>query len=172
VPGGTVEALLAGGYAIFLAAAATGLELIGRHAHRRSHALPTTGFTYHRNLDLWICPTGRPLHRTHSDDGGRVLRYRADARLCNECPIKHRCTNSDDGRLVEHYPDSWLQSGLRLFHRGLSVTLLVLAFLVLIVEVFRQRCATPEIALAVLAIVVGGCVVWSVVELQSHNQNQ
>jgi hypothetical protein len=165
-----VEALLAGGYAVFLAVAATVLELVARHAHRRSQALPTTGFTYHRKLDVWICPTGQYLHRTHNHDEPTVLRYRADARRCNECPVKHRCTNSDDGRVVEHYPDSWLHSGLRQFHRGLSLTLLALAFLVLVLEVFRQSGLRAQITLAFLAVVVGGQGIWSVAELKSKHR--
>jgi len=164
--GFSVEAMLAAGYAIFLAVTATVLDLIARYANRRSQSLPTTGFTYHQKLDLWICPVGQYLHRTHSHDERRVFRYRADARACNECVVKHLCTNSDKGRVIEHQPDSWLQSSLRQFHRGLSLTLLVLAFLIVTVEEFRQKGLPVQIALAVLAVIVGSQAVWTAAQLK------
>jgi len=105
-----IEALVAGGYALFLAGAATALELMARHAHRRSMAVPTKGFLYHGGPDVWICPTGQHLHRTDSNQAAGVFRYRADARICNECAVKRHCADSEEGRVIEQYADSWLQS--------------------------------------------------------------
>jgi hypothetical protein len=162
-----VEALLAGGYAVFLAGSATVLERVARHAHRRSEALPTTGFIYNRALDVWICPTGQHLHRTHGGAELKLLRYRGEARICNECAVKRHCTDSDQGRVIEPHPDSWLQSGLRQFHRGLSLTLLALAFLLLLVEAFRQSGSRTQIGMAFLAIAVGGQALWLMRTLRS-----
>jgi hypothetical protein len=156
IAGTPIETLLACGYAVFLALVAALLEVVARHSHRRTQALPTTGFTYNPHLDLWTCPTGRPLHRCDSDPHRRAVRYRAQAHHCNACTIKHRCTDSDEGRTIEHSPDSWLQSGLRQFHRGLSLVLLVLAFLVLMVELFRQSAFPQQLAIGLLAICIGG----------------
>ena len=50
------EAVLALGYALFLVATATALDLLARHANRRSHRFRTAGFTYHEHLDVWECP--------------------------------------------------------------------------------------------------------------------
>jgi len=154
--GARIEALLACGYAIFLALLAAILEFVARYSHRRTQALPTVGFTYHRNLDLWTCPTGQSLHRAESDPQRRAVRYRAQAHHCNACVIKNRCTDSDEGRVIEHFPDSWLQSGLRQFHRGLSLALLLLAFVVLVLELLRQSELPEQIGIATLAICIGG----------------
>jgi hypothetical protein len=162
-----IEALLAGGYALFLAGAATALELMARHAHRRSMAVPTKGFLYHSGLDVWICPTGQHLHRTHSNQAVGVFRYRADARICNECAVKRHCTDSEEGRVIEQYADSWLQSGLRQFHRGLSLALLVLAFLGLSVELFRQQGLAEQIAIGSLAVLIGARGVHSLAGLRA-----
>jgi hypothetical protein len=160
-----MEAWLAGGYAVFLAGVATVLERVARHAHRRSQALATTGFIYNRALDVWICPTGQHLHRTHSGHELKVLRYRAEARLCNECAVKRHCTDSNQCRLIEQYPDSWLQSSLRQFHRGLSLALLTLALLLLVIEVFRQSGSPAQGSMAVLAVAVGAMGIRAMVQL-------
>jgi hypothetical protein len=162
-----IEALLAGAYAFFLAVIATALELMARHAHRRSMAVPTKGFMYHGGLDVWICPTGQHLHRTHSNHAAGVFRYRAEARICNECAVKRHCTDSEEGRVIEQYADSWLQSGLRQFHRGLSLALLVLAFLVLSVELFRQQGLVEQIAIGILALLIGARGVHSLADLRA-----
>jgi Transposase DDE domain len=151
-----IEALLACGYAIFLTFVAAALEFVARYSHRRTQALPTVGFTYHGHLDLWVCPTGQSLHRADVDVQRRVVRYRAQAHHCNACAIKHQCTDSDEGRVLEHHPDSWLQSGLRQFHRGLSLTLLLLAFVVIVLELLRQSGRPEQIGLATLAMCIGG----------------
>jgi hypothetical protein len=48
--------------------------------------------------------------------------------------IKHLCTESEEGREIEHHPDSWLESEIARFHRGISLALLFLAGLLLVVE--------------------------------------
>jgi hypothetical protein len=32
--------------------------------------------------------------------GEQVISYRADAQICNACPVKHECTNSKSGRHI------------------------------------------------------------------------
>ena len=61
------------------------------------------------------------------------------AHQCNSCPIKNRCTDSDEGRVIEVQRDSWVESELRNFHRGLSLTLSLLADLILVVTILRQN---------------------------------
>ena len=113
-----VEALLGAGYAIFLALVAAALELLARHSHQRTQRARTIGFSYHADLDVWQCPNGKQLYRAEAIRESTVVRYRALAHQCNSCPIKHRCTDSDEGRVIEVQRDSWLQSELRNFHRG------------------------------------------------------
>ena len=66
----------------------------------------------------------------------------------NACSIKHLCTQSDDGREIEHDPDAWLESELALFHRGISLALLFLAGLLLVVEMIRHENPTELLILS------------------------
>ncbi len=133
------EVLLAVGYVIFLLLVAGGMELLARHSHRRSEQSHVTGFKYNRQFDVWECPTGQRLRRTEFDRERRILRYRAPSHICNSCSVKGKCTDSDDGREIEHRLDSWLESEIRRFHRGISLALLLLAGLILAVEIVRYN---------------------------------
>jgi hypothetical protein len=148
------ETILALGYAGFLVAAAALLELVARHVHRRSEQATTSGFTYRRDLDVWECPDGRSLHREQTDTLLKVVRYRAEAHHCNTCVFKFRCTDSVSGRVIERRPDSWLDSGLYHFHRGMSLALLVLATMILFIEMIRNRSLRVEVLLAVSIIFI------------------
>jgi len=150
-----IEVILAAGYALFLVGAAAVLEWLARHSHRRSEHYRHSGFTYKRKLDVWECPAGQHLTREQTDFERRIARYRAPAHRCNACHCKRDCTDSDDGRLLESRLDSWLQSELRRFHRGVSLTLLLLAVLLLAVELFRHHGWRDWIPLAFLLAVIG-----------------
>jgi hypothetical protein len=64
------------------------------------------------------------------------------------CSIKHLCTASDEGREIEHHHDSWLESEIARFHRGLSLALLFLAGLLLVVEMVRHERPTELLVLS------------------------
>jgi len=134
-----IEVLLAGVYAVFLLVVALSLELVARHTHHRSMQMRTAGFRYHRHHDVWECPAGQQLKPIATDYARRVVRYRASAQICNACSIKHLCTESEEGREIEHNPDSWLESEIARFHRGISLALLFLAGLLLVVEIIRHQ---------------------------------
>jgi hypothetical protein len=51
-----LECILMLGYALSLALIAFLLEWIAHHAHRRSLAASTAGFTYHPDRNAWRCP--------------------------------------------------------------------------------------------------------------------
>ena len=89
------ESLLAAGYGLFLTFAAIGLDLLARHSHRRAELYRTAGFSYVTSSDAWECPEGERLHRIETDLGLRIARYRARAHVCNACPRKGGCTDSD-----------------------------------------------------------------------------
>jgi hypothetical protein len=72
----------------------------------------------------------------------------APAHVCNACSIKHLCTESEDGREIEHNPDSWLESEIARFHRGISLALLFLAGLLLVVEMIRHQRAMELLILS------------------------
>lgn len=137
------EALLTAGYAVFLLVIASGLELLARYSHRRTEGFHLAGFRYRNELDVWECPTGHHLRRTETDAPRRTLRYRAPAHACLACCIKQRCTDSDEGREIEHRLDSWLESEIRRFHRGISLVLLLLATFILTAEIIREMPARP-----------------------------
>ena len=141
------EFVLALGYAIFLAVIAFLLELIARHAHRRSMAATTIGFTYHPERDVWRCPEDQHLFPIFSDSIKGTVVYRAPLEACNSCRSKAACTDSDRGRVIERRSDGSLQYGMQRFHRGISLTLLSLASLILFVETWRASGFYPRATL-------------------------
>ncbi|HKV43971.1 MAG TPA: transposase [bacterium] len=138
VSGVHIESLAVAGYAALLVLIAESLELVARFALRRADQYHTAGFTYHRGLDVWECPQGERLRRQATDHTWRVVRYRAPAHACNRCSVKPLCTDSDSGRELEHRPESWLESEIGRFHRGISLSLLFLAWLILALEMARH----------------------------------
>ena len=149
------EVALATGYSAFLIVVASGLELFGRHSHRRSGQFRTAGFKYHGRLDVWECPSGHHLHPHYRDPVRKVVRYRAPANTCNACARKNDCTDSDHGREIIHSFESWIETQTGKFYRVLSLTLLFLATLILIAEIFRYP-TLPEVLLpgSILALVL------------------
>lgn len=134
----SLEFVLMLGYAISLGFIALLLELVARHAHRRSLASSTAGFTYHPDRDIWSCPRDQHLFPILSDSAKGVAVYRAPASACNSCRSKAACTDSDHGREIEKRDLNGLEYGMKRFHRVMSITLLVLASLMLFVELFRE----------------------------------
>jgi len=150
-----LEVLLALIYALFLVGIAFILELLARHSQSRSERYQNSGFIYFRDLDYWECPAGHQLVQLDTDHQRRVARYRAPASACNSCSRKLNCTDSDSGRLLERRMDVWVESELRRFHRGISLTLLLLAATLLLVEAFRFAQPYDRWALLLLLAVVG-----------------
>ena len=127
------ETLLVAGYAGFLLLAALVIEWLSAHTHRRSLRYRTAGFTYHEQHDHWECPEGEHLWPHEFDHERRLVRYRAKAHVCNACPSKDACTDSDRGREIVRPLDPWPHSEAGRFHRGISLMLVALALLVLVV---------------------------------------
>lgn len=123
----SAETIAAVAYAAFLVACALGLDALGRHTHERSGRFRTQGFSYDAGLDLWVCPEGEQLRSFAIDHRRRVARYRARPMICNACPAKEDCTDSEEGREIVRPLDPWPHSEAGRFHRGISVVLLGLA---------------------------------------------
>jgi hypothetical protein len=151
------EVILAGGYAALLIIAAVVLEWLSAHTHRRSLRYRTAGFTYDEQQDHWECPEGQHLWPHEFDHGHRLVRYRANAHVCNRCPLKQACTDSDDGREIVRPLDPWPHSEAGRFHRGLSLMLIGLALLILVVETTRHHRA--EEAAILIALLTAGAAV-------------
>jgi hypothetical protein len=129
--GMAVESLLAAGYALFLCVIALGLDALAKHSHRRSELYRTAGFSYDRQHDSWECPEGEKLHRIETDHQMRLARYRAQARVCNSCPRKGDCTDSDTGRELTRALDPWPHSEVGRFHRGIAAAIVGFGILVI-----------------------------------------
>jgi hypothetical protein len=148
----STEALLFAGYGAFLLLAAVALEWLSAHTHRRSLRYRTAGFTYDEQLDHWQCPEGQHLWPHEFDAERRLVRYRAKAHICNGCPRKQACTDSDRGREVVRPLDPWPHSEAGRFHRGLSLMLVVLCVLALCVALARNH--EPQEAALLLGLLV------------------
>ena len=133
------EALAAAAYAALLICSALALDVLARHSHRRSGRFRTAGFTFHQHLDAWECPEGQHLRRFELDQHRRAVRYRGKASICNACPTKDDCTDSDQGREIVQPIDPWPHSEAGRFHRGISLALLLLAGVIMAVELVRNH---------------------------------
>jgi hypothetical protein len=162
------EAILAGGYAVFLLAAAITIEWLSAHTHRRSLRYRTAGFTYHEQQDHWECPEGQQLWPHEFDHERRLIRYRAKAHVCNGCALKAACTDSDDGREIVRPLDPWPHSEAGRFHRGLSLMLVALALLVIVVGAARNHGAADAGSLLVLLVAALGIGRWLLRDFRAH----
>jgi hypothetical protein len=138
------EVFIIAGYAVLLLGGSIGLDLLARHSHVRSERYRTAGFTYHHKSDTWICPEDEILMRDEVDYNQRLVRYRGRPQVCNHCPTKTNCTDSDEGREVVRALDPWPHSEVGRFHRGISLSIAGIATLLLVVELIRNH-ATAEI---------------------------
>lgn len=146
-----IEVVLAGGYALLMLAVAIGLDLVAQTTHRRAQKYRTSGFTYDGDHDHWVCPEGEHLWPHEYDHERRQVRYRAKAHVCNGCPVKDRCTDSERGREVVAAMDPWPHSEAGRFHRVIALVPVVLAALMLVVAGVRHL---DQIDLAVLVVPV------------------
>jgi hypothetical protein len=162
------EVLLAAAYAGALTLGAFALEWLSAHTHRRALRYRTAGFTYHKGLDHWECPEGQHLWPHEHDHERRLVRYRAKAHICNACPRKDACTDSDRGREIVRPMDPWPHSEAGRFHRVIALLLVALATLILLVAIARHHApldAALLVALLVAAVLAGR---WLLRDLRFH----
>lgn len=150
------EVLLATAYAAILLASAYGLDALARHSHRRAEAYGNGGFRFHPHVDAWECPEGEYLHVETHDRERRLVRYRARPLVCNACPAKTECTDSDEGRELVRSLDAWPLSEAGRFHRIVSLTLVALAALIPAVVLVRHH--EPAEALLLGSVVAAAAV--------------
>jgi hypothetical protein len=149
-----VEVFLAAGYAAFLLGVALGVDLMARRSHARSERYRTAGFTYHPTHDAWICPEEQVLTRSETNHDRRLVRYRGRPQICNHCPSKPDCTDSDEGREVVRPMDPWPHSEAGRFHRGISLCVALVAGLILTVETLRNHSPLELLVLGAALVVV------------------
>ena len=107
------------------------------HSVRDLHLVATcnhSGLHLSSERDTWRCPQDQHLFPVFSDTGKVV--YRAPANACNSCISKPACTDSNRGREIEQNDDV-IEHGVRRFHRGVSLTLLLLASSIVVIELIR-----------------------------------
>lgn len=148
------ELLFAAAYSLFLLIISVTLELAARHTHRYMHASRFAGFRYLRQIDAWICSQGQHLWLIGRDHDRNVATYRADPRECGRCPVKMRCTSSDDGRELVSIETRWPHSEIERFQRGISLSLIVLALFIAALELARHH-AWGDTALLISVIAPG-----------------
>ncbi len=153
------EVFLAVGYAAFLLGVALGMDFMAHRSHARSERHRTVGFTYHPTHDAWICPEEQILTRSETDHELRLVRYRGRPRICNHCPSKADCTDSDDGREVVRAMDPWPHSEAGRFHRGISLAVALVAAPILIAETVRNH-APLELTVLGTAFLVVALTAW------------
>lgn len=162
------ETLFAAGYAAFLVGGAFTLEWLSAHTHRRALRFRTAGFTYHDDHDFWVCPEGEHLWPHELDRERRLVRYRARPHVCNACPSKDRCTDSDEGREVVRPLDPWPHSEAGRFHRVMALTMVALAALILVVEALRHHEPRELALLGVLILSAAAAGRWLLRDLRLH----
>jgi hypothetical protein len=163
-----VEVALAAGYAAALVVGAFALEWLSAHTHRRALRHRTAGFHYDAAHDHWRCPEGEHLWPHEFDDERRLVRYRARAHVCNACPSKHRCTDSDRGREIVRPLDPWPHSEAGRFHRAIALMLVVLAVLIVLVAGARHHEPAEAAVLLGVLIVAGLAGRWLARDLRAH----
>jgi hypothetical protein len=142
------EVAFALAYAGALVASAFVLEWLSAHTHRRALRFRTAGFDYDPAHDHWVCPEGEQLWPHEFDRERRLVRYRARPHVCNSCAVKHRCTDSDDGREIVRSLDPWPHSEAGRFHRVIALSLVVLSALIAVIELARNHPLVDAAALA------------------------
>ena len=99
------------------------------------------------------------------------MRYRAKAHVCNGCPRKGACTDSDHGREIVRPLDPWPHSEAGRFHRVIALLMVVLALLIVAVEAARHH-AAPDLALLGAVLAAGALAArWLVRDLRVHPAN-
>lgn len=99
------------------------VEDAGIHAYVPLPAEPRTkrfgrsAFTYETAADQYRCPAQHPLPRWGSQSRDDVIIYRADPALCNACPLKARCTTSDQGRMLHRSVHAAYLETVRGYHQ-------------------------------------------------------
>jgi len=74
-------------------------------------------FTYDPERDRYTCPGGATLRFWKPSYTKGVNLYQAEAATCNACPLKAKCTESDEGRIVTRSFDEPYLDRVRSYHQ-------------------------------------------------------
>jgi hypothetical protein len=73
-------------------------------------------FTFDVVQDHYICPAGQPLRRFRTEYQAEKVEYRANAAICNSCPLKAQCTESQHGRQLHRYFNAHYLERVQSYH--------------------------------------------------------
>jgi len=73
-------------------------------------------FIYDAEHDRYLCPQGATLRRRKASYSQEKVLYRAEAAVCNACPVKAACTVSDHGRQIARPFDAEYLDRVRGYH--------------------------------------------------------
>jgi transposase len=83
---------------------------------KRSPLYGKQRFSFDAERDQYVCPGGSRLSRQKSEYTQRIVVYHAEATTCNACPLKAKCTTSDNGRSVARSFDEEYLERVRGYH--------------------------------------------------------
>jgi hypothetical protein len=129
---------MVGVYAVGLLGVAAILDSAGKHTANRSERFRTSGFRYSPAHDAWTCSEDAMLWPMDYDEQHHLVRYRAKPSVCNACLVKPSCTSSSNGREVTRAVAPWPHSEAGRFHRGMSLSLVAMAAVMILVVVARH----------------------------------
>ena len=73
-------------------------------------------FTYEADQDQYRCPHGEVLRLRKHSYTERLSIYQAEAAICNACPLKAKCTDSTQGRMIKRLFDEAYLALVRSYH--------------------------------------------------------
>jgi transposase len=60
-------------------------------------------FTYDPQDDVYLCPAGQRLRRTRYDRNCETFQYQGQAKVCQTCSLRDRCTEAKRGRTLRRH---------------------------------------------------------------------
>ena len=82
----------------------------------RTPYYPASQFRYDAERDAYRCPQGQSLARDTAKYTEGVVAYRAEATICNACPVKSACTSGTQSRLIHRSVHADALDRVRSYH--------------------------------------------------------
>ena len=83
---------------------------------KRTPRFSRRDFTYDPERDTYTCPQGVVLPFASFSAAEQLKLYYTDPATCNACPLKARCTTTDQGRRVRRHVDEAYVERVRAYH--------------------------------------------------------
>jgi hypothetical protein len=112
------------------------LEFLARVHFDRARRYAHAGFDYDAELDRYECPQGELLTLHTFDDRNKLAIYKAPASSCNDCVLKAFCSPHHEGRHIYRSLVEFHETDVGLFHRWLSLIVLVVALIFAVAGLF------------------------------------